>query len=186
MTIGYFRTINERYQLMNIFKSLFSTDKEFQESFDKQLNFEVTSEEQVEFANEAIEIFNPLMKQFGFKLLKVKITKYGTTIIWIKGKCYVDLGGNTHPLDAPSYFGIALGEFKEDYYHYSDLDCVGLWLLKAIQDNSDKVKNTPFPFGDDIQPSLIQTKHDLLKYAKSFLEGDLTQFYVARNKQWQQ
>ena len=50
--------------------------------------------------------------------------------------------------------------------------------------NLDTIKNIPFPLGDDIQPSLNQTRNDLLKYAKSFLEGDMTQFYAARDKQW--
>lgn len=152
-------------------------------SSDKQVNFEISSQEQIDFANGAIEIFNPVMKQFGFKLLKLKITKYGTTIIWLKGRCYIEINGNTHPHDSPNYYGIALGEFKEDYYHYADHDYVGLWRLKAIQESLDKVDDTPFPFGDDIQSSLIQTKDELLKYGISFLQGDLTLFYYARNMQ---
>jgi hypothetical protein len=167
---------------MNIFKRLIASDKEAQELSNNYVNVEITPDEQIDFANGAIDILNPVMKQYGFKLLKFKITEYGTTIIWIKGKCYIDLGGNTHFHDSPSYYGIALGEFKEDYYHHADLDCVGLWRLKAIHDKLDTIKDTPFPFGNDIQPSLIQAKHDLLKYAKSFLKGDLTQFYFARNK----
>ena len=169
---------------MNVFNKYLSSDRNLKVSSDTQVNYEVASEAQIDFANRAIEIFNPVLRQFGFNLLKLKITEYGSTIIWIKGKCYIDLGGNTHPHDAPNYYGIALGEFKEAYYHYADLDCVGLWRLKAIQENLDKVNDTPFPFGDDIKPSLIQTKDELLKYGKSFLEGDLTQFYDARNNQW--
>lgn len=169
---------------MNIFRKYLTSDRESQMSSVKHVNFEVTSQEQIDFANGAIEIFNPVMKQFGFKLFKLKITEYVTTIIWIKGKCYININGNTHPHDSPNYYGIALGEFNEDYYHYADLDCVGLWQLKAIQESLDKVNDTPFPFGGDIQPSLNQTKDELLKYGKSFLQGDLTQFYFARNKQW--
>jgi hypothetical protein len=169
---------------MNIIKKYFTSNRDSKEPSDQQENYEATSQAQIDFANEAIEIFNPVLKQFGFKLLKVKITKYATTIIWIKGKCYIDLGGNTHPHDAPNYYGIALGEFKEDHYHYADLDCVGLWRLKAIQEHLDKINDTPFPFGADIKPSLIQTKDELLKYGKGFLQGDLTEFYHARNKQW--
>jgi hypothetical protein len=171
---------------MNIFERLIASDKGAQELPNNQVNVEITPDKQIDFANGVIDILHPVMKQYGFKLLKFKITEYGTTIIWIKGKCYIDLGGNTHPHDSPNYYGIALGEFKEDFYHYADLDCVGLWRLKAIQENLDKVNDTPFPFGDDIQPSLIQTKDDLLKYGKSFLQGDLNQFYFARNKQWNQ
>ena len=171
---------------MNIFKNYLTKDKDSKVTSDQTTNYEVTSEEQIDFVNGAIEILNPVLRQFGFKLLKLKVTEYGSTIIWIKNKLYIDLGGNTHPHDAPNYYGIALGEFKGDHYHYADLDCVGLWRLKAIQENLDKVNDTLFPFGADIKPSLIQTKDDLLKYGKSFLEGDMTEFYNARNKQWNQ
>jgi hypothetical protein len=171
---------------MNIFKKHLTADNNSKVVSDKTINYEVASKEQIDFANEAIEILNPVLRQFDFKLLKLKITEYGTTIIWIRGKCYVDLQGNTHPHDSPGYFGIALGEFKEDYYHYADLDCVGLWRLKQIQENLDDVNDTPFPIGADIKPSLIQTKDDLIKYGIGFLQGDLTEFYHARNKQWNQ
>jgi hypothetical protein len=171
---------------MNIFNKYFSKDKNLKVISDEKINYEVTPLEQIEFANEAVDIINPVLRQFGFNLLKINITEFGTTIIWIKNKFYIDLESNTHPHDAPNYYGIALGEFKEDYYHYADLDCVGLWRLKAIQENLDKVNDTPFPFGADIKPSLIQTKDDLLKYGKSFLEGDMTEFYNARKKQWNQ
>jgi len=171
---------------MNIFKKYLTTDNVSKVTSEKTINDEVTSEEQIDFANGAIEIFNPALKQYGFKLLKLNITKYGTAIIWLKNKCYIDLSGNTHPRDSPNYYGIALGEFKTDYYHYADLDRVGLWRLKAIQENLDKVNDTTFPFGVDIQPSLNQTKDDLVKYGKSFLQADLTEFYYARNIQWNQ
>ncbi|MEJ7683669.1 MAG: hypothetical protein WKG06_38585 [Segetibacter sp.] len=91
---------------MNIFKKLLTTDKDSKVTSDNTINYEVTSDEQIDFANGAIEIFNPVLKQFGFKLLKLKITEYGTTIIWIKDKCYIDLQGNTHPHDTPNYYGI--------------------------------------------------------------------------------
>lgn len=171
---------------MNIFRKLFASNPESQDNSVNQSNSEITSKEHIEFANAAIEVFNPLMRKFGFNLLQFKITEYNTTIIWIKGKCYIDFGANTHPHDSPSYYGIALGEFKGDYYHYAEVDSVGLWRLKAIQDNLDSVEDTLFPFGADIGPSLIETKDDLLKYAKRFLENDLTQFYIAREKQWNQ
>jgi hypothetical protein len=177
--------------LMNIFKKIFSSEKKIQGFSENNLDFEVTpseqevsSMEQIDFANGAIEILNPLMRQFGFKLLKLKITEYGTTIIWLKGKCYADLRANTHPHDAPAYYGIALGEFNGDHYHYSELDSVGFWRLKALQIPLDSIDDTPFPFGENIKPSLIKTSNDLLRYAKNFLEGDLTQFYYARSKQW--
>ncbi len=139
--------------------------------------------EQIDFANGAMAIFNPVMEQFGFKLVKRETTQYSTTIIWLKGKQYVDLSSNTHPHDAPHFYSIVLGEGNTEHYQYSDLDCVGLWRLKAIHDDLDTIKDTPFPIGKDIAPSLMQTRNDLLTYAKSFLEGDLTAFYVARNKQ---
>ena len=169
---------------MNIFKKYLTSKEHPKVSSDKLENYEVTSEAQIDFANEAIEIFNPVLRQFSFNLLKLKITEYGTIIIWIKGKCYIDLQANTHPHDAPNYYGIALGEFKEDFYHYADLDCVGLWCIKATEENLEKVNDTPFPFGEDIKASLIKTKDDLLKYGKSFLRGDLTEFYNARKLQW--
>ena len=126
------------------------------------------------------------MRQFGFQLLKFKISEYGTTIIWIKNKSYIELSGNTHPHDAPSFYAILLGEYKGDYYHYADLDCVGLWRLKAIQENHDELHDTPFPLGIDIVPSLTKTRDDLLKYGNNFLQGNLTEFYKARKKQWNQ
>jgi hypothetical protein len=171
---------------MNIFTKYFSTNKNSNVTTEKTINYEASSPEHIDFANEAVEILNPVLRKFGFNLLKVNITEYRTTIVWIKNKNYIELGGNTHPHDAPSFFGIILGEFKEDNYHYADLDCVGLWRLKAIQENLDKVNDTPFPFGANIKPSLIQIKDDLLKYGKSFLEGDMLDFYNARNKQWNQ
>lgn len=171
---------------MNIIRKYLVSGKKSDVSTENQVNYERTSQEQVDFANGAIEIFNPVMKQFGFDLLNLKVTEYSTSIIWIKGKCYLEIRGNTHPHDSPNYYGIALGEFKEEYFHYSELDCVGLWQLKAIQDSLDKVSDTPFPFGANIQLSLIQTRDELLKYGKTFLQGDLTHFYFARSKQWNQ
>lgn len=169
---------------MNMLNKLFSALKKSEETSSNIVNYEVTSSEQIEFANAAIEIFNPVLRHFGFNLLKLKITEYSSTVIWIKNKCYIDLSSNTHPKDAPNYYGILLGEFKEDYYHYSDLDCVGLWRLKSIQDNFKMINETPFPLGEDIKPSLIQTIEDLIKYGNGFLQGDLKQFYQARKIQW--
>lgn len=171
---------------MNIFKKYLTPVKIIKAVSDNTIHFEVTSKEQIDFANEAIEILNPVLGQFDFKLLKLKITEYSTTIIWLRNKCYIDLGSSTHPHDAINFYGIALGEFKEDYYHHADLDCVGLWRLKQIQEKLDDVNDTPFPIGADIKPSLIQTKDDLIKYGIGFLQGDLTEFYHARNKQWNQ
>jgi hypothetical protein len=171
---------------MNIFKKYFSPKKNEALASDLSIHNEVTPIEQIDFANEAIEILHPVLRQYGFSLLKMNVSEYSTSIIWIKNKCYIDLGSNTHPHDAPYFYAVALGEFKEDYYRYADLDCVGLWRLKAIQDNVNEVHDTPFPFGADIKPSLAQTKDDLLNYGRKFLEGDLTEFYFARNKQWNQ
>lgn len=171
---------------MNILKKYLSRSNASNPISEKRINYVVTSQEQIDFANGAIEIFNPVLRQFGFNLFKLEITEYGTSIIWIKDKCYIDFSGNTHPHDAPAYYGIALGEFKEEYFHYADLDCVGLWRLKAIQENIDNVNDTPFPFGADIQLSLLKTMEELLKYGKSFLQGDLTDFYIARKQEWKQ
>ncbi len=143
---------------------------------------EFASENHLDFADGLIEIFYPMLKQYGFKLLKLKITEYSSTLVWIKGNCYIDIGGNTHPHDAPFYYGISLGEYKGEYYNYSEFDSVGLYYLKIIQDNLDTVKETPFPLGKEIEQILIQTKNDLFNYGKDFLEGDLTKFYFARNK----
>jgi hypothetical protein len=165
---------------MNIFNKIFGAVPENKVLADKGGNIEPGSIEQIEFANGAIDIFNTVLKQHGFNLFKLNITEYSSTIIWIKGNCYVELGGITHPHDAPYYYGIALGEFKGDYYYYSETDCIGLWRLKAIQEPLDLIKDTPFPFKENIEPSLVQMRDDLLKYAKTFLEGDLSQFYHAR------
>jgi hypothetical protein len=88
---------------MNIFNKYFSTNKNSKVTSDNTIIYEVTPAEQIDFANEAVEIFNPVLRQFGFNLLKLNITEYRTTIIWIKNKCYIDLGSNTHPHDAPSF-----------------------------------------------------------------------------------
>ena len=168
---------------MNIFKKNHTSKKETNFSSVKAINYEVISEEQIEFANRAIEIFNPVFKNYGFKLFHFNVTTYGSKIIWIKNNCYIELSSNTHPHDVPNNYGILLGEFKGDFFQYDDEDCVGLWLLKAIQDNLEKVADTPFPIGEEIDLSLNQTKDELLKYGKSFLNGDLTDFYYARKKQ---
>ena len=72
---------------MNIFNKYFSKDKNLKVISDEKINYEVTPLEQIEFANEAVDIINPVLRQFGFNLLKINITEFGTTIIWIKNKC---------------------------------------------------------------------------------------------------
>jgi hypothetical protein len=48
----------------------------------------------------------------------------------------------------------------------------------------DRIDDTPFPLGIDVQKSLDSTKDDLLKYGSGFLRGDMNAFYEARNRQW--
>jgi hypothetical protein len=169
---------------MRVFKNLTVKLNQNQLLDDSGVQYQKVSEVHLDFVNCAVDLFNPTLKEYGFKLLKLQNTEFGSKIIWIKGNCYIELWSNTHPHDSPSFYGVLLGEFKGDHYHYMDTDCVGLWRLEAIEENLDNVDDTPFPQKDDMQTSLESTKEDLLKYGSGFLQGDMNAFYEARNRQW--
>ena len=137
---------------------------------------------QIEFINEVLEVFNDALSSYNFTLFRKEVKAFGCEIIWIKNKSYIIIFQNTHPHDAPGHFGILLGEFKGDTYKYDEDECIGLWQMKLNKDNSEASINNHLPLKKDLKTKLLKEKEDLLKYGQGFLNGNLNDFYMIKDK----
>lgn len=141
------------------------------------------SPEQTLFADLVLEIFSPTVEQFGFVRHRTEVEKFLTTIIFRKDKQYIKISGSTYPTDYPYYYNIVLGDGDSDDFLEWDWNSIALWRLKNIIDPTLKAKEYDFPFGDKMRFSLTITNKELMKYADTFLRGDLTLFYETRSAQ---
>ena len=141
------------------------------------------SPEQTLFANTVLEIISPTVEQFGFARNRTEVETYLTTIIFRKDNQYVKVSGSTYPTDYPYSYNIVLGDGdSEDFFEW-DWNSIALWRLKNKIDPTIKAKEYEFPLGDKVKFSLSNANKELLKYAESFLQGDLNLFYETRSDQ---
>jgi hypothetical protein len=141
------------------------------------------SPEHILFADTVLEIFSPTVEQFGFVRHRTEIETYLTTIIFRKDKQYIKISGSTYPTDYPYYYNIVLGEGDSEDFLEWDWNSVALWRLKSKIDAKAKPQEYEFPFGDKVKFSVSNANKELLKYADTFLNGDLTLLYETRIEQ---
>jgi hypothetical protein len=141
------------------------------------------SPEQTLFADIVLEIITPTVEKFVFQRHKTEIEEYFTTVIFRKDKQYIKISGSTYPTDYPYSYNVILGEGdSEDVYEW-DWNSIALWRLKAKIDSKAKAKEFEFPYGDKVKFSVSNANEELLKYADTFLRGDLTLFHETRSEQ---
>ena len=141
------------------------------------------SPEHILFADTVLEIITPTVEKFGFVRHRTEIEEHFTTIIFRKDKQYIKISGSTYPTDYPYSYNVILGEGdSEDFYEW-DWNSIALWRLKTKIDPKAKAKEFEFPYGDKVKFSIANADKELLKYADTFLRGDLTFFYETRSAQ---
>lgn len=141
------------------------------------------SPEHILFADTVLEIISPTVEKFGFVRHRTEIKGYLTTIIFRKDKQYIKISGSTYPTDYPYSYNIVLGDGdSEDFFEW-DWNSIALWRLKNKIDPTAKAKEYEFPIGDKVKFSVSNANKELLKYADTFLRGDLTLFYETRSEQ---
>jgi hypothetical protein len=141
------------------------------------------SPEQTLFADTVLEIISPTVEQFGFVRHSTEIETHFTTIIFRKDKQYIKISGSTNPRDYPYFYNIVLGEGDSEDFLEWDWNSIALWRLKLKIDPKVKAKEYEFPLSDKVKFSLANANKELLKYADTFLRGDLTLFYQTRSEQ---
>jgi hypothetical protein len=141
------------------------------------------SPEQTLFADTVLEIISPTVEQFGFTRHRTEIEKHFTTIIFRKDNQYIKVSGSTYPTDYPYYYNIVLGDGDSDNFTEWDWNSIALWRLKNKINPTAKAKEYEFPYGDKVKFSVTNANKELLKYADTFLCGDLTLFYESRSEQ---
>ena len=141
------------------------------------------SPEHILFADTVLEIFSPTVEQFGFVRHRTEIETYLTIIIFRKDEQYIKISGSTYPTDYPYYYNIVLGEGDSEDFLEWDWNSVALWRLKTKIDATAKPQEYEFPFRDKVKLSVSNANKELLKYADTFLNGDLILFYETRSEQ---
>lgn len=141
------------------------------------------SPEQTLFADTVLEIISPTVEQFGFVRNRTEIETYFTTIIFRKDKQYIKISGSTYQTDYPYSYNIILGDGDTEDFFELDWNSIALWQLKNKIDPTAKAKEYEFPFDDKMKFSISYANKELLKYADTFLKGDLTLFYEIRSEQ---
>jgi hypothetical protein len=140
------------------------------------------STEQTLFADTVLEIISPTVEKFGFTRHKTNANTYSSNIVWKKDKQYIKAESTNYPTDYPFYYNIVLGEGdSEDFFEY-DWNSIALWRLKKMIDPTVKAQEYEFPLGDKVNFSISNANKELLKYADTFLRGDLTLFYETRSE----
>ena len=141
------------------------------------------SPEQTLFADNVLEIISPTVETFGFVRHRTELEKHFTTIIFRKDKQYIKISGSTYPTDYPYSYNVILGEGDSEDFSEWDWNSIALWRLKTKIDLKAKAKEYEFPYGDKVKFSVSNANKELLKYADTFLHGDMTLFYETRSEQ---
>lgn len=139
--------------------------------------------EQTLFADTVLEIISPTVEQFGFSRHRTEIETHFTNILFRKDKQYIKVSGSTYPTDNPYYYNIILGEGNSEDFLEWDWNSIALWKIKSKIDPTIKAKEYEFPLGDKVKFSVTNSNKELLKYADTFLLGNLTLFYETRSEQ---
>ena len=141
------------------------------------------SPEHILFADTVLEIISPTVEQFGFVRHRTEIETHFTSIIFRKNEQYIKVSGSTFPTDYPYSYNIVLGAGDSEDFTEWDWNSTALWRLKNKIDPTVKAKEYVFPHGDKVKFSVSNANKELLKYADTFLRGDLILFYETRSEQ---
>jgi hypothetical protein len=149
----------------------------------EKVETEKPSPEQTLFADTIIEIISPTVEKFGFTRHKITVKTYSTNIVWRKDNKYIKAESTNYPTDYPFYYNLVLGEGdSEDFFEY-DWNSIALWRLKKKNAPTAKAQEYEFPLDDKVKFSILNANEELLTYADTFLNGDLTLFYETRSEQ---
>jgi hypothetical protein len=144
---------------------------------------EKASTEQIFFAEKTLEILSSNIESFGFERTKTKIEKYFTEIIYKKDKRYIKVSSSTYPTDYPYCYNIIFGEGDSENFPETDWNSIALWKLKKFIEPNSVAKEYEFPFNEKVKFSLENANVELLKFGKTFLNGEMEKFYEVRKEQ---
>ena len=144
---------------------------------------EKPSPEQTLFTNTVLEIISPTVEKFGFKRHSVEIKKYSSKVVWRKENLYINVQSTNYPTDYPFFYNVVLGEGNSDNFFEYEWNSIALWRLKNKINPKLKPKEYSFPIEDKVKGSISNTNKEIIKYAESFLSGDLTLFFETRAEQ---
>jgi len=149
----------------------------------EDIETEKPSPEQTLFVQTVLEIINPIVEKSGFKRQKTIVKTYSSSIVWRKDKQYIKVQSTNYPTDYPYYYNIVLGEGDSENFLEYDWNSIALWRLKKMIDPAAAAQEYEFPLVDEMKFSISNAKTELLQYADTFLNGDLTLFYKTRSEQ---
>ena len=132
------------------------------------------SPSQTLFANTVLEVFSPTVREFGFVRQRTEVGENMTAVVFQRAGQYIKIIGSTYPRDYPYYFNILFGKCDSD--DFSDREAIALWRFKLKIDPDAKVADYEFPFGENVKSSVCTVNGEFLKYAESFLHGELSLF----------
>ena len=135
-----------------------------------------------EFSRLVEIVFDKPMIEYGFKLERKKLENDFCERIYINSDRYVKISANIHPMDAPAYYNIVLGQGGIDWPE-CDWNAVALWRIKKDLDPKLKAKEYSLQKMEGLEKSLNHAKGELLKYGDPFLNGDLKHFFEVRKIQ---
>lgn len=157
--------------------------KQNQKSKTEKIETEKPSPEQILFTDTALQIINPTVEKYGFTRHRTTVKTYFSSIVWRKDKQYIKVESTNYPTDYPFYYNLVLGEGEsEDFFEY-DWNSIALWRFKKMIDPLSRAQEYEFPFDDKVKFSISNANKELLKYADTFLNGDLTLFHKVRSEQ---
>ena len=139
--------------------------------------------EQAAFASAALEIIGPTIEKSGFKRHITEVDTHITSITYRNDNRYIKIQASNYPTDYPFFYTVMLGEGNSKDFFEFDWNSIPLWRLKQAIEQNVNANEYDFPFGDKITYSLTNANVELVKYADTFLKGDLILFYEVRKKQ---
>lgn len=132
-----------------------------------------------QFSKLIFDNFSEFLKQYGFQYIRKRIEKYFCEIIYAKQKLYISFEANIHPRDYPPYFNILLGEGSIGWPDY-DWNNIALWHFIKQTKEKNSIQEYSLEDSSKLEKNLERAKRDLIKYGRSFLNGDLSYFYQIR------
>ncbi|HXB10915.1 MAG TPA: hypothetical protein VNZ45_02935 [Bacteroidia bacterium] len=121
------------------------------------------------------------LEKIGFKLLSNDMNGSWIAITYRRENMFIKVQGSVDYRDDLSYYNIVLGSGESE--NISEWYSIALWqLIRAIEQGS-MAKEYVFPTGKDVDKCLKKASLDLLKYGKTFLNGDFTIFNEIVKKQ---
>ena len=137
------------------------------------------SPEHLDFANAVLEVFDPIARKWEFTRQETRVTELYTQIRFLKENQGFTIVASTDDQDRPSNYNVILdGRHPREGNWYS----FALWRLMRDAGVKAYATEYAFPTRENITPSLEVAANDLLRFGRSFLEGDLQLFEMSRRK----